>query len=102
MLTIGSVAASSSPQTSSCVQRALPLAQHAQQLEQEDAQGRVGGALAHPRLQQREGSLWIARGDELLGRALAHLLDATSSVNEVEAPPIPVACWRLYSISIRV
>jgi len=83
-------------------QRALPLAEDAQQLEEKNAQRGIGGPLANALLQQLERPGRVALGNKLLGGCRAHHADKTSSENDVDAPLRPEPCWRLYSTSILV
>ena len=83
-------------------ERALPLTEHAKQLEEEHAESGIGRALPNPLLQQLERPGRVALRKKLLGGRRAHHVDKTSSENDVDAPLRPEPCWRLYSTSIFV
>ena len=54
------------------VERTFPLAQHAQQLKQEDAQLGIGGCRSHLVLQQLQGALGVTVAQGLFGRRGRH------------------------------
>ena len=72
--------------------RPLPLAQHAEQLEQEDTQLRVARLLAHLGLQSDERLLGVAGSQKFLGCGHGCQVLRISSWKLVPPPRWPVAC----------